>query len=1227
MSKPTATIPKKPALKPADDYYRLRREGIGFIEQMGSRLWTDYNTHDSGITILESLCYAMTDLAYRTGWDIRDILTTETSPSDTSQPYPQQAFFTAREILTVNPATPDDFRRLLIDLDRVRNAWVFCKECGCDQGYYAWCEDDQLVLSYRKPQNPSLAYSTVDPLGLYDVLLELESDPDLGDLNDRKIEHRYTVFDADNRAHPVTMELRFPEMELEKWTEWQQFLHIGDTIDVAVKRFGATRTYNLMTPAVDEAGRDAYLRDHWRHIFYVDFEITANGEKVTIENAALRMIGDALVRKETTFLGVKDLLGNNTSEGFIQRYRSKRLKVTQAVAEAKATLHGHRNLDEDYCRIRGVDVEDVAACADVEVAPDADIERVQARIWLEIEQYFNPPVPFYTLQELMDDDAPVEAIFNGPKLNNGFIKTGELEAAGLKTVLRTSDIINRLMDIEGVVAVNNLLLSKYDSEGNIVKGAADPTLHNDTPLFDADKISAAWLLYISPSHQPRLYQNQSRFYFYKNGLPFHPRMDEVDDTLTQLRGEAERPKIKSAPKDLPIPAGQYRNPDDYYPVQYSFPLAYGIGPEGLPFHASSERRAQARQLKAYLMVFEAILGNAFAQLAHTKDLFSLDTTVDRTYFVQEFSKEIIQGYDEITKDLDKAALEALTETTPEFHQRRNRFLNHIMARFGEQFSEYALMLTNLQGQQVALDRLVDDKISFLKIYPAISHDRARAIDYRNNPCSPVNIPGIKKRVSMLLGYPDLAFSAQVTQSSGDQHEVRFQIKGQDETVLIEGALTITAATAETAMSKACGDVLVQMVQGDTYSVVSVASQFRLKLKDKNSNDLGQVPGLFATRAEALAFKDELMGWSSNERAIVVEHLLLRPKFPGDALYPACTDGACRTCGDEDPYSFRLTFVMPGWTAPFNTNLDMRGFAERTILQEIPSHLLGKICWVGNDGFFDTPCDPVISELAQLLITEGLTAEGERPDETEACDCALAIYAVFSAIFTSWYASRTLNYHQAEALNSALKLEFDAEANPAEISCSAVLNTALWAEVQAVMVRHFHHIALFGWQFERFEDAWCQWLRANSPFDWTEERLQERVQAILENNLPDPAALPSQRDALCSCAAAILSTYGEQFHLWMESNVKAGKAFDSFTAFSPAQVGLCGGIPFKPGTAAKITALLNERYHAYKHVSYRLWIVVDLLSKLRNMYPSATLHDCDEGGDKNPVLLGETSLGN
>ena len=62
-------------------------------------------------------------------------------------------------------------------------------------------------------------------------------------------------------------------------------------------------------------------------------------------------------------------------------------------------------------------------------------------------------------------------------------------------------------------------------------------------------------------------------------------------------------------------------------------------------------------------------------------------------------------------------------------------------------------------------------------------------------------------------------------------------------------------------------------------------------------------------------------------------------------------------------------------------------------------------------------------------------------------------------------------------------------------------------------------------------------------------------------------------------------------------------------------------------AAEIADFLKGKYEKYQAVSYRLWILVRQLAELRNVYPGATLHDCDDGSDQNPVRLGSTALGN
>ena len=87
--------------------------------------------------------------------------------------------------------------------------------------------------------------------------------------------------------------------------------------------------------------------------------------------------------------------------------------------------------------------------------------------------------------------------------------------------------------------------------------------------------------------------------------------------------------------DLSIPLGQYRSPADYYSFQNEFPGLYGLSEYGLGNAADNKRKALAYQLKGYLLFFDQLLANYFAQLSHVKELFSTDPTVassTRHYF-------------------------------------------------------------------------------------------------------------------------------------------------------------------------------------------------------------------------------------------------------------------------------------------------------------------------------------------------------------------------------------------------------------------------------------------------------------------------------------------------------------------------------------------------------------------------------------------------------------------
>src|SRR5262245_62103054 len=109
------TIPKDLPPDSALSYTFLRSEGIKYIQQLAGHIWTDHNTHDPGITILEQLCYAVTDLSYRIDKNIQALLGRNNASSYTG-------LYSAATILTTNPVTLQDIRKWVIDVDGVKNA-------------------------------------------------------------------------------------------------------------------------------------------------------------------------------------------------------------------------------------------------------------------------------------------------------------------------------------------------------------------------------------------------------------------------------------------------------------------------------------------------------------------------------------------------------------------------------------------------------------------------------------------------------------------------------------------------------------------------------------------------------------------------------------------------------------------------------------------------------------------------------------------------------------------------------------------------------------------------------------------------------------------------------------------------------------------------------------------------------------------------------------------------
>lgn len=826
------TIPKHPALDKAEDYAWLRAKGLEYIQQLGSRLWTDYNIHDPGITILELLCFALTDLGYRTAFPMADLLA---APAGKTTDWKRQGFHTAREILSMNPLTVRDFRKLLIDVDGIKNGWLQVKTSSCEN-IQAYADCAKSVLQYFP--------TTAHPLqikGLYDVLVEFEDAERMGNLNSGKVLYPFAFNAGTANASTALIELRMPSWQaLESApAKYRDFRGAASALipaggpekPVHVRHISGNKNDDQDVQGPDQA-------QALRGVVYVTLDVRFRRDKTNpATEEVLQFIdipmrvwfkGDSF-RKSLALADLKKAMEDSSAAGLIGKYHDLVHEADLVMAETRKDLQATRNLCEDWCGIKAVAVEDVAVCADMELDPAADIEAVMAQAFYRIDQYFSPDIRFHSLKELMDRGVRVEDIFEGPKLGNGFLDDAQVDSTNLRTVLYTSDLLNLLMDIPGVKSIRNFSLARYDQEGR----QAGP--------------SEKWELPVTAQHQPRFYSQASKFLVFKNGLPFLPDISELNDVLQVIRGHHAQPKYPEAEMDLPIPTGTFFHLEDYHPLQYQLPLTYGVGIEGLPATASPQRVAQAKQLRAYLLFFEQRLVDYLAQLAQVSETFAIDATVKDTYFFRFIDKKLIPGVEEAYVDgFVEETLRGISESKSEFTDRRNRFLDHQLSRFAESFSDYALMLyRGAASKETAKQDLIGHKVAFLQDLPVMTHDRAKAFDYQQPAAycdlDSTNGAGLGLRIQRLLG---------------------------------------------------------------------------LKAPD--------------------------------DKIFVVEHLLFRPRRQDlDPLLPICILPGCDACGDEDPYSFRLTVVLSGEGGNANSGIEWRRYAEKAIRTEVPAHLAAKICWVSK----------------------------------------------------------------------------------------------------------------------------------------------------------------------------------------------------------------------------------------------------------------------------------------
>ena len=710
MTASYALIKENPLL-PAEDYNAMRKEGFQSIEKLGSNIWTEYNNSDPGITMLEAVCYAITDLAYRAGFEVKDLLTPEQLTEDTWK----NIFYTARKIFHNSPLTINDYRKLMIDVKGVRNAWI---EPSKDYEVPVWvdynfverrkdaecgCADKEMATCYGK------------------LALQPITKPEVNDRNKKRTD----AIDASLADIAKTMTI----------------------IDDAIAKI----TQEINVEANDEVAKQA-LKAKLDQFTQQKKKLTADADELQTQKTLIKSL--ALVFTPSKILEIEGLFNVMIEYEEDVLDDGRREEVRQVVVER---LVAHRNLCEDFLSVNAVEYEDFGIGASIVLEEYADPDAVLAEMFFVIYKYFTPSLPFYTIDQLMAKGYQADEVFEGPALHHGFIDTTELENTDLFRNIRLSDIISEVADIKGVKAITYLHLPFTGFQNDNSK-----MYFNQWVEMLREERKIARLL---PTMSSALFCKEHDFITFYTNRPQDRKPDRMLKMFSDMKKKERTYKLQGQDNDFVVPSGEYMNLQDYFPVTESLPLCYGVNSRGLPGDADEKRIAQSSQLKGYLLFFEQLLADYLVQLDHLRDLFSF-TKEKKTYFTRTLIEvndlklllidHVNRGadhFDLILNDFSHV-LQYITEPPALFFKRRNIFLNHLLARFSENMDEYESISQWLYNGN-ATERLIADKERVLENgnYYQISSNRCKAYNYTSQQVwDTSNTSGAEARIGRLLGF-------------------------------------------------------------------------------------------------------------------------------------------------------------------------------------------------------------------------------------------------------------------------------------------------------------------------------------------------------------------------------------------------------------------------------------------------------------------------------------------
>lgn len=712
------------------DWELLRATGIDHLGKLSGNIWTDHNVHDPGITILEILCYAIIDLGYRTNLPVKDILTPD--PADKTK---DNNFFTAADILSCNPLTITDIKKMLVDIPGVKNAWL-------EDSYYECAID----INKKIPQLCNTGYCLN---GLYKVYIQADKIYDLSiksesDESEKLIDKVRTALMSHRNLCEDVLEINLlcskkiglcAEIELEEGTD-EESVYIN-IIENLREFFSPSPKFYTLKQLLEEknkpiedifAGRPYNVRESFGFVDTEEFEKIKLKKEIHLSDV-YHVIFDVKGVRNVKNLGWR----KNCSD-----------------PAPKPDTAWIWNIPENHIP---------------DFAPDCSVIKFSRKekpvtvntgkfdLLFQVDFRHNGKVWYNTISPYLDSEIPVGEYMpdfgDYRSIQNEFPRVYGIAKGGLLPDV-SDERRAKAYQLKAYLLFFDQLLANYVSQLKNIRslfalaGAKDKKdrhtyfLNQLTDVPDLQKLVRF-----------KVDDEEINFTGRKNGTLAVPvSKDWLIDAI-------ETGVFKKACSEIDFHAYTFCNKSDCE-------IAMNNTREDL-YNGNFTVKVVSSKIDCYwFYFFTSSRKIAFLSYNHYPDEKAAMLAAESVRFAGSFGENFhsfrnddkkLSFFIELAMAGYNDSLQRLSEDEDGYHQRRGGFLDHLLSRFAERFTDFALLSYGFMNEKELAANEIHNKEYFLTHFDELSSNRGKAFDYYNNQLVD-NISGFEKKVASLLGVHD-----------------------------------------------------------------------------------------------------------------------------------------------------------------------------------------------------------------------------------------------------------------------------------------------------------------------------------------------------------------------------------------------------------------------------------------------------------------------------------------